>query len=126
MVTACLIAAVMLLAWSSRGSVELCVKYALMHVWGPRVLPQIVVSCRMMAVIGQVSVPVASWCTIWFFCPLFWLRMLSIVEVYFVSSVAGGNSHLVPFHRAMSCIVYWRVRRFSDSEWYVYLPTSRS
>ena len=68
-VTDCRIAAVMSLAWSSLGLLELCGKYALMHVWGPRVLLRIVVSCLMMVVIGQVSVPVAvaSWCTLWFF-----------------------------------------------------------
>ena len=51
-VTACLITDVMLLACSSCGWFELCVKYVLMHVWGSRVLFQIVVSRSMMAVMG--------------------------------------------------------------------------
>ena len=77
-----------------------------------------------MAVIGQVSVPVASWCTLWFFRPLFWLRMLSVAEVHCACSVAVDKvcgSRLVLFQKAMSYIVYCRVRRFSDGAWYVYL-----
>ena len=126
MVTACRIAAVMLLAWSSRGLFELCVKCALMHIWGSRVLSRIVVRRRMIAVIGQVLVPVALWCTLWFFWPLLWLRMLSVTDVQCACSVTAGKvcgSHLVPLQRAMSCNVYCRVRRFLDGGWYVYLPT---
>ena len=65
-----------------------------------------------MAVIGQVSVPVASWCTLWFFRPLFWLSMLSVAEVHCACRDKVWGSCLVPFQRAMSCIVYCRVRLF--------------
>ena len=71
----------------------------------------------MMAVIGQESVPVASWCMLCFFWLLLWLRMLSVAEVHFACSVAVGKvcgSCLVLLQRAMSYIVYCRVLRFSD------------
>ena len=60
------------------------------------------------------------------FLPFFWLRMLSVAEVHNEYSVAVGKvcgSCLVLFQRAMYCIVYCRVRHFSESGWYVYSPT---
>ena len=99
------IAAVTSPACSSRGLHAPCGKYAPMHVWGSRVFSRIVVRRQMMAVMGQVSVPVASWCTLWFFLPLFWSRMLSVADVHLLCSVVAGKvcgSRVVPLHKAMS------------------------
>ena len=103
-------------------------KYALMHVWVSFVWSRIEVRRRISAVTGHVSVPVASWCTLWFVRPLFWFSMLRVAEVQRLCSVGAGSvcsRRFVPSHRAISCIVNRTVRRCSVRGWCVYSPTRR-
>ena len=126
--TACLMALVMSLECRSCGVFESCAKYVLMHVWVLLVWSRIVVRRRISAVTGHVSVPVTSWCTLWFVRPLFGFSMLRVAEVQRRCSVEAGSvcsRRFVPSHRAMSCTVNRTGRRCSVYGWCVYSLTRR-